>query len=100
MNEFTIDALPNYQFRVGKISPIEYLTINTFVDFNNFEKTQKLFTFILEHIEVKIGETWTKVKEGNVYMPLQLETNMKAIEQLNFYFLNEILIPLFTESKE
>lgn len=98
--EFTIKSFPNYSFRVGKITPIEYLAINSFIDFKSFDKTEKVFTFVLEHLEVNINGVWTKVKDGDLYMPLNLANKYNALEELVYYFLHEILMPLFQESKE
>jgi len=98
--EFTIKALPTFKFRVGKILPTQMLALNTFVDFKNFEKTEYIFNFILEHVEVNVAGQWTQVKEQDTYMPVGIEDNFKALEQIEYYFLQEVLMPLFTESKE
>lgn len=98
--EFTLKKLPNFTFRVGKISPVEYLTLNTFVDFNDFSKTEKCFDFILTHTEVNLNGVWNVVKEGDLILPLNLCDNLPAMEELVYYFLHEVLIPLFQDSKE
>ena len=98
--EFTLEKLPNFTFRVGKISPVEFLTLHTFVDFNDFNKTQKSFDFVLTHTEVNLSGIWNVVKEGDLILPLNLADNLPAMEELVYYFLHEILIPLFQDSKE
>jgi len=98
--EFTISKLPNFSFRPGDISPVEYLTLNSFIDFKDFNKTKFIFDFILEHLEVNIAGKWTKVKEGIIILPINLANNYSAMEELVYYFLHEILMPLFQESKE
>lgn len=98
--EFQIKSLKGFTFRPGKIKPTEYLTLNSMVDFKNFQKTESIFNFILEHLEVNVANKWVKVKEDEIFMPVSLNDNYVALEELCYYFLHEILIPLFTESKE
>ena len=59
---FKIEKMPDKEFRVGKISPVDLLAISTTIDFNNFKTQQVLVNFCLEHAEVKVGETWQPVK--------------------------------------
>lgn len=98
--EFTIKKLPNFKFRVGHVSPVEFLALKEFTDFNNFSKLKETFDFVLEHLEVYVANTWTKVKEGDIYMPVGLDKDFVALEQLVYHFLQNILLPLFVESKE
>lgn len=99
---FTIESFKSHEFRVGKITPIELLALQMQINFNNLELTTNLFTFILEHLEVKIMDSWVAVKERNkeVYMPMNIATNLAALRELVFYFLNNYMKPLFTNSNE
>lgn len=100
--EFTIKSLPEKQFRVGHISSIEMLALNSQIDFTNFKTTQTVYSFVLEHLEVNIGGVWTTVKEKNcdTFFPNDLNDNFGALEELIMCFLLNILKPLFMKSKE
>lgn len=100
--EFKIESRPELEFRVGKITSIEMLTLQSQINFKSRIQTNEVFSFILEHLEVKIADVWTKVKEPNreIYMPIDLEEDMMALQELVVYFLNDILKPLFLKSNE
>lgn len=100
--EFTIDSMQDKKFRVGKITAIEMLSLNSQIDFTNLKSTQIVYSFILEHIEVNIAGVWTTVKEKNfdTYYPNDLNDNINALEDLVIYFLLHVLKPLFTKSNE
>lgn len=102
VNEFKIESLPDVQFRVSKISPIDLLAITTQIDFNNFVQTKSLYTFALEHTEVKQGEKWFPVKIANqeVYTPTTIEENLVALNEIITYFLNEVVTKTFMKSSE
>lgn len=99
---FRIDSRKDLEFRVGKISAVEMLGLQTQINFNSLTQTETVFTFILEHIEVNIAGVWTPVKEKgrDIYMPLNLEENLIALQELVIYFLNNVMKPLFKKSKE
>ena len=90
------------EFRVGKISAIEMLTLQTQINFNSMTQTETVFSFILEHIEVNISGTWTPIKEKGreLYIPLDLEQDILALQEIVVYFLNDVLKPIFKKSKE
>lgn len=93
----------NELFRIKEsISPTTLLALRTTIDFNDFNSTKKLYDFILEHIEVKIKESWLNVKEKGreVYFPGDITNNLFDLDELIQYFLKEYLQPLFTKSNE
>lgn len=99
MKTFKIQARDE-EFRIGKISPVEILALQTQIDFNSLEQTTTTFDFILEHIEVNLVGQWVKVKNKNLYMPVDIENDLQALQQLVVYFLTDYLAPLFKKSNE
>ena len=99
--EFTITSRQE-QFRVPKISPIDLLALQMQTDLENFTQTKVLFTFALEHIEVKMGEKWTPVKTANkeIYMPFGIEDDFNALNELCGYFLTNVVTKVFPKSSE
>ena len=89
-------------FRVGKISTVEILAIQTQINFNSLSQTETLFNFILEHIEVSLNNMWITLKEKGreVYMPLDIQNDYVALQQLCIYFIKDYLQPLFKKSEE
>lgn len=89
-------------FRVGKISTVEILAIQTQINFNSLYQTETLFNFILEHIEVSLNNMWVTLKEKGreVYMPLDIQNDYLALQQLCIYFIKDYLQPLFKKSEE
>lgn len=99
--EFTIESRKE-QFRVAQISPIDLLALQMQTDLDNFEQSKILFKFALEHIEVKMGETWKPVKTQNreVYMPIGIENDYQALNELCVWFLNNVVAKVFQKSSE
>lgn len=89
-------------FRVGKISTVEILAIQTQINFNSLSQTETLFNFILEHIEVSLNNMWVTLKEKGreVYMPVDIQNDYIALQQLCIYFIKDYLQPLFKKSEE
>lgn len=89
-------------FRVAKISTVEILAIQTQINFNSLYQTETLFNFILEHIEVSLNNMWVSLKEKGreVYMPLDIQNDYIALQQLCIYFIKDYLQPLFKKSEE
>lgn len=89
-------------FRVGKISTVEILAIQTQINFNSLSQTETLFNFILEHIEVSLNNMWVSLKEKGreVYMPVDIQNDYIALQQLCIYFIKDYLQPLFKKSEE
>ena len=102
VREFTIESLPSLQFRTAAISPVDLLAITTQIDFDKYQQTKMLYTFALEHIEVKQGEKWFPVKlpGQEVYTPTSLGENLVALNEIITYFLNEVVAKTFTKSSE
>ena len=100
--EFTIESKPEMQFRVTRVSPVDLLAITTQMDFEKFAQTKEMYTFALEHIQVKIGDKWNdvKMKGKDVYMPPELEDNIVALNELIIWFLNNVVMNAFPDSRE
>ena len=101
MKEFTIKSKPESQYRFKDISPVKLLALQTTIDFDNIDKMEKLYAFILENTEVNIAGTWTQVKEKNrdIYYPVGFEKEVDAMLEICVMFLNEVLKPVFTKSR-
>ncbi len=100
--EFSIKSLPEYQFKIKKISPVDLLCLTTTMNLEDFNKTKDSYNFILEHMEVKINEKWfdVKIPGREIYSPESLETNLIALNELIEYFFSNIIAPLFQKSSE
>ena len=101
MKEFTIKSKPDTQYRFKDISPVKMLALQTTMDFDNVDKMEKLYGFILENTEVNIMGTWTQVKEKNreVYYPIGFEKEVESMLEICVTFLNEVLKPVFMKSR-
>ena len=101
MKEFTIKSKPEFQYRFKDISPVKMLAMQTSIDFDNMDKMEKLYSFILENTEVNIAGTWTQVKEKNrdVYYPVGFEKEVNVMFEICMTFLNEVLKPVFMKSR-
>lgn len=96
--EFTIETRKDNLFRIAKIEPTEILALGMTMDFNEFKQTVDTMNYALEHIEVKMGDNmWTVVKQKNrnVYMPMGIEDDLKSLNQLIQYFIEEVLSKVF-----
>ena len=100
--EFRIEALPDAEFRTANTSPIDILAISSQVDFDQYTKTRDTLRFALEHIEVKAGSQWVPVKvaDREVYMPMGIETNFRALNELCKWYVENVLVPVFQDSAE
>ena len=99
--EFKIESR-NEQFRVAYVSPVELLAISTQVDLEKYEQTKVLYNFALEHIEVSMGDKWFPVKTPNkeVYMPMGIDNDFVALNDLCMYFVSEVIYKAFQKSSE
>lgn len=99
---FKLESLPEYEFRVGKVSPIDLLAISTQIDFENFKMTKTLMTFCIENAEVKMGEKWlpVKVKDREVYKPPEIATNIVALNELFMWMMDNVVTAVFPKSSE
>ena len=80
-------VIKNYEFRIKKMNAIEVLALQTVFDVDDYSKVLACFETILEKIEVKIGEQWVTVKDGNNYYPADVENNVEIIKELVSYFM-------------
>lgn len=92
----------NIEIRFKKISPVRLLALQTALDLNDIEKSEKFFTFVLENAEVKISNEWVSLKEKDrdVYYPVGIDKNLNALNEVIKVFINEVLKPAFTQSRE
>ena len=87
--EFKIDGYNN-QFRFKNLNAIEILSLQTQIDFSNYEKSVKTFNMILENTEINLGDKWLPVKDKKDYYPVGIENDYKAIDKISKLFLEEI----------
>lgn len=99
--EFNIEEY-DYTFRIAKMNAIEVLAIRTQINFTTYDASIKLFSTILENIEVNIDGQWFKVKTKgkNSYMPLFVENDVILVDKLIAYFTNNFLKEVFQKSSE
>lgn len=97
---FNLKSNSQFTFRFTRISPIELLALQTQINLEDFEQTQKLFTFILEKTEVQIGQEWfpVKMKGKEVYSPSGIEDNMDMLNEIIYYFMDNVIKPTFMKS--
>ena len=97
--EFKIKSLEN-DFRIKKMNALEALALRNVMDFDDFETTLKMLNAVVEHIEVKCKDTWLPVKETgrDVFLPVGIEDNVLALNELVNVFLKDYLKPLFRKS--
>lgn len=99
--EFTVEGRKE-QFRIGKVTPIELLSIATVLDLEKLAQVQEFMTFALEHTEVMMGETWqpVKAKGREVYMPIGIEEDIFSLNNIAAFMLQEVVQKAFTKSSE
>ena len=102
VKEFKIEALPELELRVMRISPVDLLALTTQMDFDKFAQTKEFYKFALEHVEVKQGEKWFQVKypDREVYTPTTIEDNLSALNQIIQWFFENVIVPAFPQSSE
>lgn len=100
--EFELKSKPDLKFRFMKLSMIELLSLRSICNFDNFEQTKALYTFIFEHTEVNIANQWVRFKEKgqDVYYPVGIESNVKVFDELFTYVMGKIIAPVFQKSDE
>ncbi len=100
--EFSIESKPDLKLRIGKVTVVEIASLPAIIDFDDFSKTQQLYTFIFEHVEVMFGDKWVplKTKGREVYMPPEIETDLKALNEVIAYFMDEVTDKVFQKSSE
>ena len=102
MRESNVESLPGITCREAQVSPVDLLAITTQVDFDEYKKNKELFKFALEHLECEIEGKWLPVKTADreVYMPFGIERNYKALNELVQWYLENVIIEVFTGSAE
>ena len=100
--EFEISSKAGVKFRTTYISPVDLMALGSQVDLDDFAKSKLLFTFALEHTEVMIGEKWFSVKRPNQeqYMPIGIENEIVALNEISAWFIENIVINTFTKSSK
>lgn len=93
---------PELTFRIKKISPVKLLSLATQFGNQDIESTEQIFTFALEHSEVKVLDTWLSVKEAGkeVYWPADIEDNIPVLQEVVTKFVSDVLSTVFTKSKK
>lgn len=100
---FTIKSLPQYKFRVKRISPIDMLAMTSVMDMENFKKSRENYQFVLEHIEAEYApNSWLPVKYPNTeqYTPEEIEFNLSALFELVGWFYSNVVEKVFQKSSE
>lgn len=92
--------LKGYKFRIAKMNAIEILAMRTQLNAESYEDMNKLFSTVLEHIEVCCEGKWFKVKEGNIYMPAVIEEDVDLVDKLIGYFTKNFLMEVFQKYRE
>ena len=81
------------------MNAIELLALRSQIDFNNYESSLKLYNILLEKVEVKAGDRWIQVKDGNIFVPAGIENDFKTVEAL-IEFVLEYLKSVFMKSND
>lgn len=90
----------NEVYRIKKMNAIETLALKSQISFDTYDQVAKLYSIILEHIEVKCGDLWLTVKDKDVYYPTGIEEDVESIEELVSQFIQLFLKPVFQRSNE
>lgn len=87
MNSITIKE---QEYRIKKMNAIELLALRTQISFDTLDTATKLYSTVLERIEVKAGDKWLQVKQTNkdIYFPAGIEDDIETIEALLDYALS------------
>lgn len=113
-------TIENRTFRLGRISPVELMTISSagislyrrnsdgdlildFTSTKNFDAINTYYDMIFEHLEVQISENeWkpVKVKGSNVWWPQSIEDDFDTLFRLVNWFTSEVVFPVFMKSNE
>lgn len=101
LKEFTVSNRKEL-FRIGKITPIELLSISAVMDLEKLTQVTEFITFALEHVEVQMGEKWLplKTKDKEIYMPIGIEEDILSLNEIVAFVLKEVIEKAFTKSSE
>lgn len=98
MEEFKISGREQI-FRIKKMNAIEVFSLRAIIGYDTYENAMNSVNVLLEKVEVKCGESWLQVKQGDVYYPNGIEDDYGAIEELVFK-VNDYLRQVFQKSRE
>lgn len=100
--EFKIKNRANNEFKFAGITAPELLSINTKINFDDGAQDENVFTWVLEHTQVKIGNDWLPVKEKGMdaYYPVDIEEDIISLYQIFTEFVHIVVMPVFKKSKE
>lgn len=79
MENFVINE---HEYRIKKMNAIEMLALRSQIAFDNFEDTMNFYNLLLEKVEVKCGDKWLQVKDGENYYPAGIEEDVDTIDEL------------------
>lgn len=79
MENFVINE---HEYRIKKMNAIEMLALRSQIAFDNFEDTMNFYNLLLEKIEVKCGDKWLQVKDGENYYPAGIEEDIDTVDEL------------------
>lgn len=101
MLNFTLESMPNTEFRFEDVSPIDLLALSG-TDFKDMKQRRDMYGFVLEHTSVKIGEKWTPVftPSKGVYMPVGMKEKVAEMDEICAKFMTEVLFKAFPKSSE
>ena len=85
-------------FRIKKMNAIEILAMRSQIDFDSVDKAINTINLALENVEVKCDESWLPVKDRDSFLPVGIENDVKAIDEIFSVFFNE-LKAVFQQSK-
>ena len=79
MENFVINE---HEYRIKKMNAIEMLALRSQIAFDNFEDTMNFYNLLLEKVEVKCGDKWLQVKDGENYYPAGIEEDIDTVDEL------------------
>ena len=101
MKEFNIKSRKE-NFRIKDVAPTKLLAFRYVVDFEDMDATEKMFKFIFENVEVLLNDKWMPLKEKGLdtYYPIDIQTDLNALNEIVTYFINDYIKPVFMKSNE
>ena len=79
MENFVINE---HEYRIKKMNAIEMLALRSQIAFDNFEDTMNFYNLLLEKVEVKCGDKWLQVKDGENYYHAGIEEDVDTVDEL------------------
>jgi len=99
---FTVESLPGTSFRPKKVTAVELLSIAPMIVSEKLNVSMELYEFVLTHLEVNCNNVWFSVKEPGTetYMPLGIESNIKALNEVSNWFISNVIMAAFRNTSE